>query len=147
MKRIVVEDRSFPAASVKFYWGCFEKLSKITGVAKLLLYYLVWEMNKDNIVHSFSYDRHTFRMYYAMLEISDSSVVGAYKILTDANLLIKIAHGTYMVNPVYFMNSANEGARERLIKKVLDVQRPHTATDSSNESGKHQGDDIYSSKQ
>lgn len=122
---------TYSTSGVKRYHAAIYHLCGITGFTRDLIDWLTGEMNLDNIVHN---DQHTkARLYRFYRETkqkppSASMINRSFRILAEKKLLIQRGRGTYMVNPEFFMNSANEESRSRLLKIILEFENDKETT-------------------
>ena len=104
------------------YHNCIGILAQLEKCARLLLDYLVENMDSGNVVTSNKYMRSRFIEFigqcsFGKVSYGDSTVEKAFKELRSHNLIIKKTRGVFMVNPEYFMKN-DDRTREKMIREM-----------------------------
>lgn len=116
---------SFSNSGVKRYHEAIYHLCEVTGFARDLMDWLTGVMNTDNIVHNDKHTKERLLKFYRELKQkppSISMINHSFRKLVDKKLLVERCRGTYMVNPKFFINAANEESRARLLRIILEFE-------------------------
>ena len=113
----------FSTSGVKRFHNVLMTLCGVSGIARDLMDWLTMQMDNDNRVYNTRDNRNAF---IGMMSpgrrkpVTHSAVNSAFVSLRKKGLLIDRGRSCFMVNPMYFINSANEDSRPRLIRMVLE---------------------------
>lgn len=116
---------SFSTSGVKRYHNVLLTLMSVNGIARDLMDWLTSKMDNDNKVYNTRSNRQNFIDFIKSAKAktpTHSSVNSAFAGLKNKGLLIDMGRSSFMVNPKYFINSANEESRSRLIRMVLEFE-------------------------
>ena len=122
---------SFSTSGVKRYHAVLMTLCGVSGVARDLMDWLTAQMDNDNRVYNTKATRCAFISFLSRAgkkKTTHSSINAAFAGLRKKGLLIDLGRSCFMVNPEYFINSANEESRSRLIKMVLEFENNANTT-------------------
>lgn len=111
VKLLEYSTKRIVASKVCRFRNCIHLLAKLTKMERLLLDYLVEEMEEDNSVTNSKHQRERFIEFISDIsgiKYSDRSVKNSFLKLKEVGLLISYSKADYYVNPLYYYNGSLE---------------------------------------